>query len=432
MTTWKPGESPSGLSLVPLTLVREEKWGEVWRARHPAHGNVLAVVYRGDHGAALFNESRPGLEKWRDAPEAAALGRMRLLEITTGAGDPLVLVRDTGGRTLREAADDLDQKSLARAMAAVQRTITALNAVYMTPVNMTPDTIIEDPAGGEFPWKLLPVAPGASRTAGELGGGRYTAPELAGAASPAETNSDVFAFAWIWAEGSAGDFTLARTPAALREAVPFPRLRTFLLGGIAAHGGAYADWRLLGIGTDRWIRKEAELDFAEVAEAKAAGERKGWDQFLYQHRGALRRAGITLATVAALALAVFLACQSLVIRDTDKTPRGIVNLYLESFVKRDFDGAKKFVEPSGVLHTDMLARDLERIESAGLVSRMKVAIPEVRGSGPGRTAKVAVLGEEGDVVFRLEMNIIQQPDERWRIRDIFYSIPADEPDEAGE
>ncbi|MEQ8820852.1 MAG: hypothetical protein RLY93_11460 [Sumerlaeia bacterium] len=462
----KAGEAWGPDGFVPETLVLAEAWGEIWRGQLKEADPAFLVVYATEAGRRLYAEAAPHLERWKVLAETfSAPGLLNIRAMHGDAEVPHLLVEDPGGPIVKSLAEEaMNLKAKAAGLKAQANTLkgaeakglkgqageleaqaaktfslkkearmaqSAAKASYdalshgLGPVNLTPLTIVEDPskvgpADAENRWRLIPVAPGVSREAALLGGGRYTAPELAAAKAPDEVHADVYAISWIWAECAAGNFELPRKTQALRNAVPFKRLVTILEGGITPRNGQYPDPKMTRLAADRYAKKEADEDATEVLAARAAEGRSPAQQKLYENRGLLIKGGIALASVILL-IVVILNVKKLVIpTNTTGTPYGVVNLYFDALIDGDADEAKTYASGGGVMHTDMLLADIRRMENEELASKFTTAVPQVSGShAEVRQANVDLKGENGDMFMEAVLTLRKQGEE-WVIEQVLF------------
>ncbi len=399
-----------------------ESWGEILRVRQDGGKTLLAIAYLGQDGAALYEESRAGLERWTTLARDTCPALLKIQEVLVIEGGALLLVEDPGGPPLgamkRSSPPALANQ--ARMVGALAKLLEQLYAYDLSPVGVSPATIFYDSARPETRWRLAPVAPGAARAAARLAGGRYAAPELAGASAPARLNADVYSLGWLWAELAAGRFDLGRAPQTLETAIPYTRLRTVLRGAVEPRGGRYGEPRLLALAAQNYAKTEAEEDLREVAEAARAAGRTPWKQWVFERRRLLIQAGAGLALLIVILLALFALPRMFRAGNTLKTPYGAVNLYFESLAERDLARARECAKDWAVNETERLMQRIEFMENEHLASRFKKALPSIHGDGATRTVKADLQGENGDVFMRAEMTIRRQDSGDWLIDNLFF------------
>ncbi len=409
--------------------VLQDSWGEIWRADHSHHGQVFLVLYTTEAGEAVFEEALPGLKRWKEVSNSGMVPNLLpILEIHEETAFPSVLVQDPGGRSLRELASEgpLDVRVIASIIVAVARGLLLARSYEIFSVALSPDMIIEHP-GGQANWRLLPVAPNARQGALQIWNGRYEPPEIANSQYKLdELSPDVYGLSWMFVDLIAGNFSLRRSSAMIREYVPYPRLRTLIENGVAPRSGSYGDPKLTQIAVERWLKNEAAEDI-RAFQAKQPGNKKGKAQQVMQGKG--RLIGQILILVLLLG---FLICAVAVIpglfqtQNTVSTPYGLSNLFLEELVQRDAQGAQAYAEGEAEGQVPRILREIEQMEQQALASRFAEAVPQVHGDGATRTVQVDLKGENGDLFMTAEMTIQRQDNGEWRVEQLFYKSTREE------
>jgi hypothetical protein len=397
-----------------------EPWGMVARGRNAAGQTALVVIYQGDIGRALFEEARPGLEKWQSlCRERLTPALMAIDQISDGPDAPFVVVADPGGQplALRPPVPVADPRDAVRPMIDVMRAVlSAANFELILP-GVSSTTVYITPAGGVM---LLPVAPGARRHQHLIAGGRYAAPELQGNTPVDEIHAESHAIAWLVAEQVAANRQLPRDQAALASAIPYPRLRTVLRNGMSPINGCYGDEKLTLIALERWVKEQAEEDLGEIREASAAATRKPWQQWLHDHKALIKRIGIPVGGLAGVVLVLMLLVMCLSTPRNPTTPYGMLNLYFEALMTRDAAKTRVYTEGEATPQTDAMLGMIQMMEQGRKASRWNKAVPQVSGSGDVRNVKVDLKGVSGDLFMVAEMTIAKKPDGNWVIRTLFF------------
>ncbi|CAN5171959.1 hypothetical protein BH09SUM1_BH09SUM1_32020 [soil metagenome] len=423
MSEFDPQSAVARTSCTLTALVAEEEWGALWRGTHPEKGNVLVVIYGPSVGGlGLYDEAAASLQQWeRLASGGTAPGLLKIYQVAREENVVVLVAEDPGGRFLGEFAGDatIGLKDMGRCFAAIARSLIIARAYEIPFVGLTMFGAVEDKSQKDFPWRLLPIAPGARR-ASVLAAGRYAPPELADAASLPELNADSYSLARLWVDVLAQDNSFDFTKEKLREVVPYPRLRTMLNNGLTPAKGAYGDPKLTQIAIDRWLKEAADEDLKEVKETADAAGRSVAQQKLHENKGLLAKVGIGLAAVAVLVLLVMAVPAMFRSTNTNKTPYGTLNLYFAALAKGDTAGAKSYTMGEATPQTDNLKAEIERMEKAGLASKFGEGVPQVHGDGDVRTVKADLKGENHDLFMNVEMTIRKQPMTDWKIDTLFF------------
>lgn len=287
MVMFAPGDRSEKIGMRLDSLVVSETWGEVWRATHDQLGRILVVAYKRDPGKNLFLACRNAFAQWKTLGEQGVPGVLKIHKIVASGKIPMVLAEDPGGETVREffASEAATLKKTARMVRACCRTVRRLQTEGLTPVGLTPDTIFRKEGAEDFPAWMLPVSPGVFGSEVRLGNGRYISPEALLLADPSQSNADVYALAWIWAELLARNHEIDHDEARLGQFVHYPRAKGAIRKALKFKEGRHPDAKRLELEADQWIENDAALDrqdfdrsMAERKEARAERRRKRREQ----------------------------------------------------------------------------------------------------------------------------------------------------------
>jgi len=404
--------------LTGASSICREEWGAIYRATHRTYGPVIAVLYAPE-SRSLFDAALPGLERWGNIAGGTVPGLLQIREVNGETDTPLVICTDPGGPTLADyAAEPRALKDIAAVFLDAARDLALAKTYEINLAGLTPFTLLLDPQAKA--WKLLPVFPNSARGVKQLTGGRYAPPELEVGARLDELNADSYALARLWVDVLAGMPDRPLTPEAMRELIPHPRLRTLLRNGLTPSRGVYGETKLAQLGIERWLKKEADEDIAEVEEAAASAQRTPMQQKLHEYRPLLIKAGIAAAILLVLVALLVALPKMFATPKTTKTPYGMLALWGDALVARNAPLARNYTNPGAAAQSDALISDIERMERDALASRLKTVTPNVAGDGNTRTAKIDLYGTSGDLFMKAEATIKADDSGNWKIDTLFF------------
>ena len=262
---FSPGQKNEKLGLTLMSVLLAEPWGEVWRAVHDERGRVLLIAYKKEGGRNLFETSRGFIKTWRDCADTGDVGLLKIHKVYSKSNPPLVMAEDPGGVTLRELLDieGMNVKKSVEMAARVAGVIHQARGRGLCPLALTPDTIVQSDAGGDLPWHVLPIAPGADRVRPYPGEGRYVPRTSESRLRGAARNEDVSALTWLLVESIVGDFSINHDPYTIGNLLPYPRLVRLLQYNLEYRNGRFEDPNLMSIALDRWIEQDSSADYRD-------------------------------------------------------------------------------------------------------------------------------------------------------------------------
>lgn len=416
---------PGTNGLTHLETLHEGPWGRVVRAGRPDdEGTALVVCYTGAEGALLFAEAKAGLELWKRIREENNCPQLLDIEdIREEADEGVVIVGDPGVKPLVHPPAGGDS----RLEAAVvfwewgNRALLDARNCDFNHLGLSPITVFESPDPGDgSPYRILPLAPGARGAALAIAGGRYTPPEISSPTPHDELDADSFALAVLTVESLAGGTDVGLDPDSIRQAIPFPRLRTILSNSLSPSGGTYADPNLTAIALRRWLKHERDADLKEVRAKTEALGRSPLQQKLHDNRRILlQAAGGVVGLV--LIVALLMAIPAMITpTPTRSTPYGLLSLFHEALLEGDAAAATELTAGEASGQVAPLLALIDQMQEQNLASPFARAIPQVSGDGPVRTAKADLRGTAGDAFIETEMTLRQDDNGQWAISALFF------------
>lgn len=203
MKTFTENEKIPGLPFIPTKLLCESSWGEIWRATHEFHRDVIFVAYSGREGEELFAASEVNLRKWESYSTSLGHHLLRILTVSDSA-IPYILTEDPGDRTLSESMEHhhgrLTLEGIAKVVRDIALGLTEAENWDMTPLGIAPELIFRSHDEAGSMWRILPVAPLVTPFQRSVFCGRYLPQSSADGQAIDCVNADVYSLGVIWME----------------------------------------------------------------------------------------------------------------------------------------------------------------------------------------------------------------------------------------
>lgn len=424
-------ETSSDGEFTPRELICEEAWGEIWRAQRKDGKPVILVAYTTPEGDELFEEAVECLEKWRKCAEGTvAQHLLKINELNQGA-IPYLLADDPGGPTIREMMNALEEEESSLPLEtqgkfanSVAKAMTASETYGFDPIGFSPDTIFKNERDKDFPFQLLPVAPGTVCQAALLCGGRYFPPEMEGAPDPKKIHPDSYSLATIWVDIFRRDLE-SDFPENPIEQVPFEGLRFILQLCLKPEGGSYSDPNTVMMGIDRWVRKAMKEDIAEFREKELRRKRGPLVSYFVANWPVFKKIGSVGLLIGAIGLGGYFLLTSRMFDAPRRKqePEDVVFMLFEDIL----NGGGSFLAEYGKSPTvrdqvnSMLAI-IEDLEDSGQITKWNRYQTTVLGSGSNRTAKVDLIDNSEQRFARVLIPLRQGQNIEWSINGAHFEL----------
>lgn len=416
METPTPIQDFEQVGFTASALLLQEPWGQLWRGTHRLRGRCLAAIFNGPAGAQAFAATATRIEVWNRTALACAL-LAPVLEVLSDAGAPILLIDDPGGASWQAsmAGRPQDPKETAKAGAAAAKCLLDLSLGGIPVVGFTPSRLM---AGGASGWRLVPTVLGPAELLLTCTGfGAWIPPGLP---SPAPAHVDSAALATAMARALAGDANAVVTNDLLQKAVPYSRLRTLLKGALVASATGFAEPRLLALGIERWLRKEADADIGEHAAALAAAQQPEWRRRFEENRRLILQLAAVAAGVLLLIAAIFVIPALFRTPVTTASPQGTAKLYFDAIRARNAGAAERLAVAEATSRSADLMADIARMEAENLASPFadySVKMGDARRSPI--QAKATLRGKSGDAFMEVEF-VLQKDGAEWRVSRLLF------------
>lgn len=416
------GQNAGDHGFLPHELIREEPWGEIWRAVWlKENRRVILVAFTTQEGDELFGEAAQHLRRWQEVAGKACPHLLKIFEINEGA-IPFLLIEDPGGPTLREhvtaleADMPLDQQG--KFGLHIATAIVEGEAYDCGPIGVTPDTIIQAPEDRDYPWRVIPVGPRTRAMCALLGAGRYFPPGCAQNPAFFTIHVDCYALAWIWTEVFRRNFEMPWLEP--KKAIPYTGLSYVLESSLVDKNGVYSDPQVVAAGVDRWVSKTLKQDIAEQKEKEVRRKRGPLGNFFHDNKFALGVCAGLVVFLAVLGGGIYLLLESRTFGRplTKLRPEDVTEMFETALLaNKPDDGVALTMSAPDATREIFIAVD--RLEKAGILPDKPKTSRTVDGSGEGRTADITLKNADGEIVAVASLMLQQRANAEWQISNAF-------------